>query len=837
MENLNIISIETSLRNMPGTSNQYNTDLPSLSNNHTRTNNDRHSNLLHTSHLIKQEPDDDRPVQDNAALARITSAQGLPPVHTGPNMPKKKGPIPKLTGKERCLICDKLASGFNYLVLSCEGCKAFYRRSELKGSHTNYYCKDNNNCDLKAKVKRMCQKCRYDKCKALGMTLRDRYNTNNNNSLQLSQDRQAVSNEQRSILQSQRAEDEARNSQQIRSQQQLFQSQSSAQSQPSINQQISQDSGAFDTSLTINTSQASNLNHRPSLISNNSFITEHNNNNNHNNLILNNQNINLTNTSNANQLSHLTMNNLPLNLTIINNNNTNTTTSNVLNNSNHLNLSHTTQNSLCQSHHLGNNNNNNSNLSNFNLFQLTQNNSSNSTQNLTMNQNHNNNQLTLQNLTNNQNNSNNNNPVLNLSSSQESLNKLNSMNTESLFLKPNNLTAISGNNVLALSTERLNELTNDETLPSNLTTETTSSNALMIEKLRDKIRSDQSKAIKINNANTQLLLPDSFDQTTLNDFQFANSLSKSETNIKGSFDQLSSLNSLINKTGFDSQPQSFDQKNFLLNIDHTISNSHHSRHQSGIMENNSSSLLTNGNNLIKPISSLTTSLNLKRHPSDLELNNLNTMSSSFHLTSNKRNSLGNVSLNNLNNIENIDNNNINDLDTIKTLKNNVNLLNHQPTSINDSLNLNEEEIYKRISNPGLGQLQSNLNASALGLNVTNSNTTLSNNFKLNNISNPLEIITNNNDLNDLILRKQENISPAYTQPTSNNTQATLDVGDEHDDELSIRGDIPDYYASEKVKEDVPVFNNQDLGESRVYPNFLRRLEAKVRGRVSSKHKK
>jgi len=90
-------------------------------------------------------------------------------------LPKRKGPIPKLTGKERCMVCEKPASGFNYLVLSCEGCKAFYRRSILKQSI--YFCKENNNCDLRVKVKRMCQKCRLDKCIKLGMQLRDRYNS------------------------------------------------------------------------------------------------------------------------------------------------------------------------------------------------------------------------------------------------------------------------------------------------------------------------------------------------------------------------------------------------------------------------------------------------------------------------------------------------------------------------------------------------------------------------------------------------------------------------------------------------------------------------------------
>lgn len=68
-------------------------------------------------------------------------------------------------------MCNEKASGFHYGVLSCEGCKGFFRRSENR-EKINYKCKSNKSCDLKDDdplIKRKCQYCRYWKCVELGM--------------------------------------------------------------------------------------------------------------------------------------------------------------------------------------------------------------------------------------------------------------------------------------------------------------------------------------------------------------------------------------------------------------------------------------------------------------------------------------------------------------------------------------------------------------------------------------------------------------------------------------------------------------------------------------------
>lgn len=103
------------------------------------------------------EPDPDAPL-----CSSIPMAAGEEPVRR-----HRKGPAPKMLGTERCSVCRDKASGFHYNVLSCEGCKGFFRRSVIKGAQ--YACRGAGQCHMDPYMRRKCQLCRFRKCRQAGM--------------------------------------------------------------------------------------------------------------------------------------------------------------------------------------------------------------------------------------------------------------------------------------------------------------------------------------------------------------------------------------------------------------------------------------------------------------------------------------------------------------------------------------------------------------------------------------------------------------------------------------------------------------------------------------------
>lgn len=97
---------------------------------------------------------------DPAASDTSGSQEGQP-------VKRKKGPAPKMLGNEVCSVCGDKASGFHYNVLSCEGCKGFFRRSVIKSAQ--YSCKNNGRCEMDMYMRRKCQQCRLRKCREAGM--------------------------------------------------------------------------------------------------------------------------------------------------------------------------------------------------------------------------------------------------------------------------------------------------------------------------------------------------------------------------------------------------------------------------------------------------------------------------------------------------------------------------------------------------------------------------------------------------------------------------------------------------------------------------------------------
>ncbi|XP_047582996.1 nuclear receptor ROR-gamma isoform X2 [Lutra lutra] len=67
-----------------------------------------------------------------------------------------------------CKICGDKSSGIHYGVITCEGCKGFFRRSQQ--CHVVYSCTRQQNCPIDRTSRNRCQHCRLQKCLALGMS-------------------------------------------------------------------------------------------------------------------------------------------------------------------------------------------------------------------------------------------------------------------------------------------------------------------------------------------------------------------------------------------------------------------------------------------------------------------------------------------------------------------------------------------------------------------------------------------------------------------------------------------------------------------------------------------
>ncbi|KAM9062286.1 estrogen receptor beta isoform 3-T3 [Sarcophilus harrisii] len=80
-------------------------------------------------------------------------------------------PIINSPGSKRdahfCAVCNDYASGYHYGVWSCEGCKAFFKRS-IQG-HNDYICPATNQCTIDKNRRKSCQACRLRKCYEVGM--------------------------------------------------------------------------------------------------------------------------------------------------------------------------------------------------------------------------------------------------------------------------------------------------------------------------------------------------------------------------------------------------------------------------------------------------------------------------------------------------------------------------------------------------------------------------------------------------------------------------------------------------------------------------------------------
>ena len=79
-----------------------------------------------------------------------------------------RGPFVSPTEElKTCLICGDRATGLHYGIVSCEGCKGFFKRSVC--NRRVYRCLREKNCMMSRQKRNRCQYCRLLKCLQVGM--------------------------------------------------------------------------------------------------------------------------------------------------------------------------------------------------------------------------------------------------------------------------------------------------------------------------------------------------------------------------------------------------------------------------------------------------------------------------------------------------------------------------------------------------------------------------------------------------------------------------------------------------------------------------------------------
>ncbi|CAF2610563.1 unnamed protein product [Rotaria sp. Silwood2] len=98
-------------------------------------------------------------IAESSSTSTLVSASTTARTGGGPKSPEDR---------RRCAVCSDVASGYHYGVWSCEGCKAFFKRS-IQGTN-EYICPATNTCTIDKHRRKSCQACRLRRCYEVGMT-------------------------------------------------------------------------------------------------------------------------------------------------------------------------------------------------------------------------------------------------------------------------------------------------------------------------------------------------------------------------------------------------------------------------------------------------------------------------------------------------------------------------------------------------------------------------------------------------------------------------------------------------------------------------------------------
>ncbi|KAK7026756.1 hypothetical protein SK128_022437 [Halocaridina rubra] len=97
--------------------------------------------------------------------ARMTSMprNPTPSAPTGGDTPSRK-PV------RLCQVCGDIAKSLHFGGLSCDSCKAFFRRSVQNDAYKHFRCGGDQKCAISIASRKFCKYCRFTKCESIGMT-------------------------------------------------------------------------------------------------------------------------------------------------------------------------------------------------------------------------------------------------------------------------------------------------------------------------------------------------------------------------------------------------------------------------------------------------------------------------------------------------------------------------------------------------------------------------------------------------------------------------------------------------------------------------------------------
>lgn len=125
------------------------------------------------------------PLTQQTQALNLTSPTGLGPTNLFPGSSDLRlvglglgessaGSEPQEQGEEEeqpmiCMICEDKATGLHYGIITCEGCKGFFKRTVQ--NRRVYTCVADGNCEITKAQRNRCQYCRFKKCIEQGMVL------------------------------------------------------------------------------------------------------------------------------------------------------------------------------------------------------------------------------------------------------------------------------------------------------------------------------------------------------------------------------------------------------------------------------------------------------------------------------------------------------------------------------------------------------------------------------------------------------------------------------------------------------------------------------------------